>query len=98
MPYEDPKTRFLLTFHPFDNALNKDNDLMTAIITPRAILVNSFGSGKNINTTYRSYNPSALAHQLAFGQLLIRLCYADVVKPRETKTSGLEWIRIAQLL
>jgi len=43
------------------------------------------------------YNPSALAHQLAFGQLSIRLYYADVVKPRETITSGLEWIRIAHL-
>jgi len=97
MPYEDLETRFPLTFHPFDNALNKDNDLMMAIITPRASLVNSFGSGKNINTTYEFYNPSALVHQLAFGQLLIRLCYANVVKPRETITTGLEWIRVAQL-
>ena len=97
MPYEDLETRFPLTFHPFDNALNKDNDLMMAIITPRAILVNSFGSGKNINTTYEFYNPSALARQLAFSQLPIRLCYTDVVKPRDTITSRLEWIRIAQL-
>ena len=28
MPYEDPETRFPLTFHPFDDALNKDHDLM----------------------------------------------------------------------
>jgi hypothetical protein len=27
----------------------------------------------------------------------MKLCYADVVKPRETITSGLEWIRVAQL-
>jgi len=39
MPYEDTETRFPLTFHPFDNALNKDYDLMMAIITPRAIPV-----------------------------------------------------------
>jgi len=97
MPYEDPETIFPVTFHPFDDALNKDNDLMMAIITPRAIPVNIFGSGKNTNPTYEFYNPSALARQLAFGQLPIRLCYADVVKPRETITSGLEWIRIAQL-
>jgi len=97
MPYEDLETRFPLTFHPFDNALNKDNDWMIAIITPRAIPVNSFGSGKNINTTYEFYNPSGLARQLAFGQLPIKLCFADVVKPRETITSELEWIRIAQL-
>jgi len=97
MPYEDPETRFPFTFHPFDNALNKDNDLMMAIIAPRLIPVNSFGSGKNINTTYEFYNPSALARQLAFGQLLIRLYFADVVKPRKTITSRLEWIRIAQL-
>jgi len=96
MPYEDPETRFPLTFHPFDNALNKDHDLMMAIITLRAILVNIFVSGKNINTTYEFYNPSALARQLAFGQP-IRLCYADVVKPRETTTTELEWIRVAQL-
>jgi len=97
MPYEDLETRFSLTFHPFDNALNKDNDLIMAIITLRVISVNSFGSEKNINTTYEFYNPSALARQLAFGQLPIKLCYADVVKPRETITSGLEWIRIAPL-
>ena len=97
MSYEDPETRFPLTFHPFDNTLNNDNDLMMAIITPRAIRVNTFGSGKNTNPTYEFYNPSALARHLAFVQLPIRLCYADVVKPRETITSGLEWIRIAQL-
>jgi len=87
MPYEDPETRFPLTFHPFDNAINKDNDLMMAIITPRAIPVNSFGSRKNINTIYEFYNPSALARQLAFGELPIRLYFAKVVKPREIITS-----------
>jgi len=97
MPYEDPETKFPLTFHPFDNALNKDNDLMMAIITSRAIPVNTFGSEKNTNPTYEFYNPSTLAHQLAFGQLPIKLCYADVVKPRETISSGLERIKIAQL-
>ena len=70
---------------------------MMAIITARAIPVNFFGSGKASNLTYEFYNPSALARQLAFGQLPIALCYADVVKPREIITSGLEWIRIAQL-
>jgi len=34
MPYEDPETRFPLTFHLFDDALNKDHNLMMAIITP----------------------------------------------------------------
>jgi len=67
MPYEDPETRFPLTFHPVDNALSKDQDLMTAIITPRAIPVNFFGSGKASILTYEFYNPSALARQLAFG-------------------------------
>jgi len=97
MPYEDPETRFPLIFHPFNDALNKDTNLMMAVITPRAIPVNTFGSGKNSNPTYEFYNPSALAHQLAFGQLPIGLSYADVLKPRETITSGLEWIRIAQV-
>jgi len=97
MPYEDIETRFPLIFHPFNDALNKDTDLMMAIITPWAIPVNTFGSGKSSNPTYEFYNPSALARQLAFGQLPIGLSYADLVKPRETITSGLEWIRIAQL-
>ena len=70
---------------------------MMAIITPRAIPVNFFGSGKASNLTYKFYNPSALARQLAFGQLPIALCYADVIKPREIITSHLEWIRVAQL-
>jgi len=97
MPYEVLETRFSLTFHPFDDALNKDHDLMMAIITPRAVPVNLFGSGKTSSLTCEFYNPSALARQLAFGQLPIALCYADVVKPRETITCSLEWIRIAQL-
>jgi len=96
MPYEDPDTRFPLTFHPFNDALNKDRDVMMTIITPSAIPVNFFGSEKISNLTYEFSTPSALAHQLAFGQLPIALCYADVVKPRETITSNLEWIRIAQ--
>ena len=67
MPYEDPDTIFPLTFHPFDDALNKDPDVMMALITPRAIPVNFFGSGKASNQTYEFYNPSALSCQLAFG-------------------------------
>jgi len=88
MPYEDPDTRFPLTFHPFDDALNKDHDVMMAIISPRAIPVNFFSSGKASNQTYEFYNPSALARQLAFGQLPIALCYADMIKPRETIVDG----------
>jgi len=61
MPYVDEEYRFPLLFHPADEALNKDNDLMMAIFTPRAIPVNTFGSGKNTNTTYEFYNPSALS-------------------------------------
>jgi len=68
-----------------------------ALITPRAIPVNFFGSGKASNQTYEFYNPSALARQLAFGQLSIALCYANVIKPREIITSLLEWTRVAQL-
>ena len=97
MPYVDEDSRFPLLFHPTDEALNKDDDLMMAIITPRAILVNTFGSGKNTIATYKFYNPSALARQLAFDQLPIKLCYADVIKPRETIASGLDWIRVAPL-
>jgi len=97
MPYEDLHTMFPLVFHPFNDALNKDHDVMMALITPRAIPVNFFGSGKASNKTYEFYNPSALARQLAFGQLAIALCYADVIKPRETITSLLEWTRVSQL-
>jgi len=97
MPYVDEDSRFPLLFHPADEALDKDNDLMMAIITPRAIPVNTFGSGKNTNATYEFYNPSVLPRQLSFGQLPIKLCYADVIKPRETTTSGLDWIKVAQL-
>jgi len=73
MPYEDTDTMFPLVFHPFNDALNKDHDVMMALITPRAIPVNFFGSGKASNQTYEFYNPSALACQLAFGQLHIAL-------------------------
>ena len=88
---------FPLVFHPFNDALNKDHDVMMALITPRAILVNFFGGGKTSNQTYELYNPSALARQLAINQLPIALCYAVVIKPREVNTNLLEWIRVAQL-
>jgi len=35
-----------LVFNPFDEALDRDNEVMMAIVTPRAIPVNFFGSGK----------------------------------------------------
>ena len=88
---------FPLVFNQFDKALDKDNEVMMALVTPRAIPVNFFGSGKTSPQTYELYNPLALARQLAFGQLPIALCYADVIKPRETITSLLEWTRVAQL-
>jgi hypothetical protein len=34
---------------------------------------------------------------MAFGQLPIKLCYADVIKPRETITSGFDWDKVVQL-
>jgi len=97
LPYEDPDTMFPLVFHLFNDALNKDHQVMMALITPRAIPVNFFCSGKTSNQTYEFYNPSALARQLAFSQLPIALCYADVIKPQEAITNLLEWIRVAQL-
>ena len=97
LAYDDPDTVFPLVFNPFDEALDKNNELMMALVTPRAIPVNFFGIGKTSPQTYEFYNPSTLACQLAFGQLLIALCHADVIKPRETITSLLEWIRVAQL-
>jgi hypothetical protein len=95
--YDNPDTMFPLVFHPFNDALNKNHEVMMALITPRVIPVKFFGSGKTSNQTYEFYNPSALARQLAFGQLPIALCYADVIKPREAITNLLEWIRVAQL-
>jgi len=89
LPYDDPDIMFPLVFHPFNDALNKDQEVMMALITPRAIPVNFFGSGKTSNQTYEFYNPSALAHQLAFGQLPIALCYADVIKPRKPLLTSL---------
>jgi len=97
LAYDDPDTVFPLVLNPFDEALDKDNEVMMALVTPRAIPVNFFDSGKTSPQTYEFYNPSALARQLAFGQLPITLCYADVTKPKETITSLLEWIRVAQL-
>jgi hypothetical protein len=97
LAYDDPDSMLPLVFNPFDEALDRNNEVMMAIVTPRAIPVNFFGSGKTSPQTYEFYNPSALARQLAFGQLPIALCYADVIKPRETINSLLEWIRVAQL-
>jgi len=97
MPCTDEEARFPLLFNFADEALNKDDELMAAIITIRAIPVNIFRSGKNINITYEFYNPLAVSRQLAFGQLPIKLCFADVIKPRETITSRLDWDKVVQL-
>jgi hypothetical protein len=67
MPYIDEETRFPLLFNFADDTLNKDDELMMTIITPRAIPVNTFGSGENTNITYEFYNPSTVSRQLAFG-------------------------------
>jgi hypothetical protein len=74
MPYIDEASRFPLLFNLADEALNKDNDLMMAIVTPRAIPVNTFSSGMNTNVTYEFYNPSAVARQLPFDQALLCQC------------------------
>jgi len=97
LAYDDPDSMFPLVFNPFNDALDTDHKVKMALITPRAIPVNFFGSGKTSIQTYEFYNPSVLARQLAFGLLPIALCYADVIKPREAITSLLEWIRVAQL-
>jgi hypothetical protein len=34
---------------------------------------------------------------LAFGQLPIKLCFANVIKPRETITSETDWSRVVRL-
>jgi hypothetical protein len=67
MPYIDEEARLPLLFNFANDALNKDDELMMAIITPWAIPVNTFGSGKNTNTTYEFYNPSTVSRQLALG-------------------------------
>jgi hypothetical protein len=61
MRYIDEEARFPLLFNFADDALNKDDELMMAIITPWAILVNTFGSGKTptspMNSTiHRQYH------------------------------------------
>jgi hypothetical protein len=38
-----------------------------------------------------------VSRQLAFGQLPIKLCFADVIKPREIITAGTEWSRVVRL-
>jgi len=97
LAYDDPDSMLPLVFNPFNDALDTDHEVKMALITPRIIPVNFFGSGKTSIQTYEFYNPSALARQLAFGQLPIALCYVGVIKPREAITSLLEWIRVAQL-
>jgi hypothetical protein len=47
-----------------------------------------------IPPTYEFYNPSVAARQLGFGQLLIKLFYADKLKLRETIRDCLEFNRI----
>ena len=76
MPYEDPETRFPLTFHPFDDALNKDNDLMMAINTPRAIPVNILAVGRT-PTPLMNF----ITHQHWLVNLLLGSCRLDSAMP-----------------
>jgi len=68
-----------------------------AIITPWEISMNTFSSGKNTSITYEFYNPSAVSRQLAFGQLPIKLYFADVIKPKETITNRSDWDKVVHL-
>ena len=62
MSYIDEESRLPLLFNLADEALNQDNNLVMAIITPRAIIVNTFSSGMNTSLTYEFYNPSVVSH------------------------------------
>jgi hypothetical protein len=46
---------------------------------------------------YQNNNPSARFYQLAFGQLPIKLCFVDVIKPRKIITARTEWSRVVRL-
>jgi hypothetical protein len=97
MPYIVAEARFTLLFNLGDETPNKDNDLMMAIITPRANPMSRFSSGKNTTINYEFYNPSVVSRQLAFGQLPIKLCYANVIKPWETITNRSDWDKVMHL-
>jgi len=46
LAYDDPDNMLPLVFNPFNDALGKDNEVMMALVTPRAIPVNFFSSEK----------------------------------------------------
>jgi hypothetical protein len=47
--------------------------------------------------SYEFYYKSVAAHQLAFGQVPIKLFFADATKPREILSTGLERSRVMSL-
>lgn len=57
------------------------------------ILPVNFFSGRSHQLTYEFYYPTVVARQLGFGQLSPHLFFSDLVKPRETANSGLEYDR-----
>jgi hypothetical protein len=62
---------------------------LIASITP-GILPAGFFGGKVHPRSYEFYYKSVAAHQLAFGQVPIKLFFADATKPREILSTGLE--------
>ena len=79
--------RFRLISGEFDNA-----DIRTCI-TPCILPVNLYSS-RNNSLTYEFYYPSALARQFGMGQLPVRLCFADIVQPRNPVPSSLAYSRL----
>jgi hypothetical protein len=83
--YLDDENLFEVPFNfNFNTATTDEASKKTLIasITPRILPAGFFG-GKVHPTSYELYYPSIAARQLAFGQVPIKLSFADVVKPRE---------------
>ena len=64
----------------------------------QGILPVDFFTGRSRRPSYEFYYPSIAARQLGFSQLSIHLFFADLVKPRETVTNGLEYDRLKNMM
>jgi hypothetical protein len=91
--FENP-IKFQLDDRKDDEYTNTSTSLREAI-TPRIFPVNfTLGRGQ---PSYEFYHPSAVARQLGFGQVPIRLFFANKVQARDAIKSPLAYNRLKNL-
>ena len=96
-PYMD-REEYELPIFDFNNIATDENDraIFQMAITP-CLLLTWFSAGRFQSVSYEFYYPSVCARQLGFGQLPIKLYFADKVRAREVLESAVQYNKFTSL-